>query len=243
MNEGVIDMPLQPIETTTGPLDYTVSSRFGYRFSRYLVLPRITESEEFKSGQPFLLSPMLQSITNEYLTQEEQQATYLRPNGKPDSVLDTIRWYVRLVGRENSVIEFVERGWYRMPSGEQEVSNIDEGIEEEVAEEAGATTDGWIYAFTFPELIKDGPFPIKIGMTIRDVQERVTDQCKGSAIFSQPTILKSWPAQKVSLTERTVQGLLKLSGQWKSDAPGLEWFVTTLAEIDRVVGIVQKETR
>jgi hypothetical protein len=78
---------------------------------------------------------------------------------------------------------------------------------------------------------------------IRDVQERVADQCKGSAIFSQPTILKSWPAQKVSLTERTVQGLLKLSGQWKSDAPGLEWFVTTPAEIERVVGIVQRETK
>jgi hypothetical protein len=71
-------MPLIAIETTTGPLEYTVSSRFGYRFSRYLVLPRITESDEFKSGQPFQLSPMIQAITNEYLTQDEQQDTYLR---------------------------------------------------------------------------------------------------------------------------------------------------------------------
>ena len=77
---------------------------------------------------------------------------------------------------------------------------------------------------------------------IRDVDERITDQCKGSAIFSPPKLLKSWRMQKVSLTERTVQGLLKLSGQWKSDAPGSEWFVTTLAEIERVVGIVQRET-
>jgi hypothetical protein len=235
-------MPLKPIETTTGPLEYTVSSRFGYRFSRYLVLPRITESEEFKSGQPFQLSPMIQAITNEYLTQEEQQATYLRPNGSPESVFDAIRWYVRFVGREINVIEFVERGWYRMPSGEQAVGNSDDGIDEEIAEEAGPTTDGWIYAFTFPELIKDEPFPIKIGMTIRDVEERVADQCTGSAIFSTPKILKSWRVQKVSLTERTVQSLLKLSGQWKSDAPGSEWFVTTLAEIERIVGIVQRET-
>ena len=235
-------MPLKAIETTTGLLEYTVSSRFGYRFSRYLVLPRITESEEFKTGQPFQLSPMIQAITNEYLTQEEQQATYSRSNGSAESVFGAIRWYVRFVGREINVIEFVERGWYRMPSGEQAVGINDDGIDEEIAEEAGPTTDGWIYAFTFPELIKDEPFPIKIGMTIRDVEERVADQCKGSAIFSPPKILKSWGVQKVSLTERTVQGLLKLSGQWKSDEPGSEWFITTLAEIERILGIVQRET-
>lgn len=79
-------------------------------------------------------------------------------------------------------------------------------------------------------------------MTIRDVEERVADQCKGSAIFSSPKMLKSWGVQKVSLTERTVQGLLKLSGQWKSDAPGSEWFVTTLAEVERLLVIVQNET-
>ena len=78
---------------------------------------------------------------------------------------------------------------------------------------------------------------------IRDVEERVSDQCKGSAFFSPPQVLKSWRVQKVSLTERTVQGLLKLSGQWKSDAPGSEWFMTTLAEVERIVGIVQRETR
>lgn len=235
-------MPLKPIETAAGPLEYTVSSSFGYRFSRYLVLPRISESEEFKSGQPFQLSPMIQEITNEYLTQEEQEATYLKPNGNSESVFNAIRWYVRFVGKEINAIEVVERGWYRMPSGEQPNSNNDDEIDEEIAEEAGPTTDGWIYAFTFPELIKDGSFPIKIGMTIRDVEERVADQCKGSAIFSPPKILKSWSVQKVSLTERTVQGLLKLSGQWKSDAPGSEWFITTLAEVERILGIVQKET-
>jgi len=236
-------MPRIAIETTTGPLEYTVSSRFSYRFSRYLVLPRITESDEFKSGQPFQLSPMIQAITNEYLTQDEQQDTYLRPNGMPESVFDSIRWYVRYVGRENNVIEFVERGWYRMPSGESATPSNDDGIDEEIAEEAGPATDGWIYAFTFPELIKNEPFPIKIGMTIRDVEERVADQCKGSAIFSPPKILKSWKVQKVSLTERTAQNLLKLSGQWKSEAPGAEWFVTTMVEIERIIGIIQRETR
>lgn len=236
-------MPLKSIETTTGPLEYTVSNGFGYRFSRYLVLPRITESDEFRSGQPFHLLPMIRSITNEYLTQEEQQASYLRPNGSPESVFAAIRWYVPYVGRDNEIIERVEPGWYRMPSGDQTVDNSDDGIDEEIAEEAGPATDGWIYAFTFPDLIKNEPFPIKVGMTIRDVEERVADQCRGSAFFSPPKLLKSWRVNQVSLTERTVQGLLKLSGQWKSDAPGAEWFVTTVDEIERVVGIVQKETR
>jgi hypothetical protein len=186
---------------------------------------------------------MIEALTNEYLTTEEQQATYLKPNGQPESVLSAIRWYVRYVGKDIAAIEFVERGWYRMPTGEQPVGDNEDGIDEEIAEEAGPTADGWIYAFSFPELVKDGPFPIKIGMTIRDVEERVADQCRGSAFFSKPKILRSWNVQKVSLTERTVQGLLKLSGQWKSDAPGLEWFVTTLTEIERIVGLVQRETR
>ena len=236
-------MSLKLIETTAGPLEYTVSNGFGYRFSRYLVLPRITESEEFRSGQQFHLLPMIKAITNEYLTQEEQQATYLRPNGRSESVFGAIRWYVPYVGRYNEIIERVEPGWYRMPSGEQTADTRDDEIDKEIAEEAGSATDGWIYAFTFPELIKDEPFPIKVGMTIRDVEERVNDQCRGSAFFSPPKLLKSWRVNQVSLTERTVQGLLKLSGQWKSDAPGSEWFVTTVDEIERIVGIVQRETR
>lgn len=239
-------MPLKPIITTNGPLDYTASSGFAYRFSRYLVLSRITGSEEFKSGQPFHLLPMIRAITDEYLTQEEQQAIYVRKNGKPEGVFDAIRWYVPYLGRETASIERVEPGWYRMPTGESPADTIGDEIEEEIAEdvgEAGAPTDGWIYAFTFPELIKNEPFPIKVGMTIRDVDERIGDQCKGSAIFSPPTVLKSWPVLKVSLTERTLQNLLKLSGQWKSEAPGKEWFVTTLEEVERLLIIVQKETR
>jgi hypothetical protein len=236
-------MPLKPIETTTGPLEYAISSGFAFRFSKYLVLPRIADSQEFRSGQPFHLLPMIRAITDEYLTQEEQQATYTRPNGKHESVFDAIRWYVPVQGRKSGVIERVQPGWYRMPTGEQETANSSDEIEEEIEEETGATSDGWIYAFTFPHLIKSEPFPIKVGMTIRDVEERVADQCRGSAFFSKPKILGSWPVKKVSLTERTVQGLLKLSGQWIPDAPGSEWFNTTMDEIERTVGIVQKETR
>ncbi len=110
-------------------------------------------------------------------TQEEQQSTYLRPNGRSESVFDAIRWYVRFVGRENSVIEFVERGWYRMPSGEPTEDPAGDGIEEEIAEETGPSTDGWLYAFTFPELVQDRPFPIKIGKTAGDVTQRVEKQC------------------------------------------------------------------
>lgn len=198
------------------------------------------ESPEFKSGQPFQLAPMIQKITDEYLAPDEQSATYLRPNGKHETVRNAIRWYVRHVGR-GGFIEMVDRGWYRMPTGEPETTG-DDDIDEEIAEEDDQE-EGWIYAFSFPELIKDGAFPIKIGMTIRDVEERVTDQCRGSAIFSSPRILNSWSVRRVGLTERTVQNLLKLSGQWKADAPGTEWFVTTLAEIERVLSIVTKETR
>lgn len=236
-------MPIKPIETANGPLEYEASSGFAYRFSRYLILSHITESEEFRGGNQFHLLPMIRAITSEYLTQEEQHATYKRQNGKPESVFDAIRWYVPYIGRQTKVLERVLPGWYRMPTGEEVADNGGDEIDEEIAEESGPATEGWLYAFTFPELIKDGPFPMKVGMTIRDVEERVADQCRGSAIFSPPKILRTWQVHKVSLTERTVQNLLKLSGKWKSEAPGTEWFITTLAEVERVVGIVQNETR
>ena len=236
-------MPIQNIVTTTGPLEFSATSSFGYRFSRYLVLPRIAESSEFRTGEPFQLSPIIQGIVNEYLTPEEQQDTYVRPNGRNESVIDSIRWFVRYVGREISAIEFVERGYYRMPTGEPTVEQANEEIEEELAEEPGAVTDGWLYAFTFPELMNQINFPIKVGMTIRDVEERVNDQCRGSAIFSNPVILKSWPVCKALLSERTVHCLLNLSGQWTSDAPGSEWFITNIEEVDRIVNLVIDETK
>lgn len=238
-------MPLKPIITTNGTLEYAASSGFAYRFSKYLVLSRITDSNEFRGGQPFHLLPMIREITNEYLTLEEQQTKYTRKNGMPEGVFEAIRWYVPFLGRQSDAIERVKPGWYRMPTGDLPDSNNGDEIEEEIAEdflETGAQTDGWIYAFTFPELIKNEPYPIKIGMTIRDVDERVIDQCKGSAIFSPPTIIKSWRVRKVSLTERTLQNLLKLSGQWKSEAPGKEWFVTNLEEVERLLQIIRNET-
>ena len=236
-------MPIQPIVTTTGLLEYSVSSSFGYRFSRYLVLPKIAESDEFRSGEPFQLSPKIQAIVNEYLTPDEQMATYVRPNGADESVLDTIRWFVRYVGRDIHAIELVERGLYRMPTGQETIEQATDEIEEELAEEPGAVTSGWLYAFTFPELMNTPNYPIKIGMTLRDVEERVNDQCRGSAIFSPPRILKSWPVQQALLSERTVHCLLKLAGNWRSDAPGSEWFTTNIDQVDRIVNLVISETR
>ena len=236
-------MPIQPILTTTGPLEYSVSSSFGYRFSRYLVLPRVAESDEFTSGEPFQLSPKIQDIVDEYLTPEEQMATYVRPNGRDETVLDTIRWFVRYVGRDINAIELVERGFYRMPTGQETIGQSTDEIEEELAEEPGAITSGWLYAFTFPELMNSPNYPIKVGMTLRDVNERVNDQCRGSAIFSPPRILRFWPVQQALLSERTVHCLLRLSGNWKSDAPGTEWFTTNIDEVDRIVNLVISETR
>ena len=236
-------MPIQPIVTATGPLEYTVSSTFGYRFSRYLILPKIADSSEFRSGEPFLLSPKIQLIVDEFLTADEQMASYIRPNGRYESVRDAIRWYVRFIGREINAIEFVERGYYRMPTGEESGQQVTEEIEEELADEHDAITSGWLYAFTFPELLNLPNYPIKIGMTTRDVQERVNDQCRGSAIFSQPQLLRSWPVQEALLSERTVHCLLKLSGKWRSNVPGSEWFTTNIEEVDRIVNLVISETR
>ena len=111
-------MPIKIIETINGPLEYAASSSFAYRFSKYFLLPEITRSNQFKCGEPFHLLPLIKSITNEYLTLDEQQARYTKNNGSPEGVFEAIRWYVPYIGRDSKTIERVKPGWYRMPTGD-----------------------------------------------------------------------------------------------------------------------------
>ena len=125
---------------------------------------------------------------------------------------------------------------YKFP----EMEDIDQADAEDSVLEDGdpedAVAEGFIYAFTFPTLInQSGTFPIKIGMTVNDVQHRVASQCKGSAIFENPKILGYWRVQRVGFVEAAIHKMLAARGKWRENVPGTEWFNTSVDEIKSII--------
>jgi hypothetical protein len=124
---------------------------------------------------------------------------------------------------------------------EQEMEDVElAATDEDDVEDAASEFDGWIYAFSFPVLVQSSaPFPIKIGKTIKDVEERVAYQCKGSASFDNPIILGRWQVKRVSSVETAIHATLKSKGKWRENIPGTEWFNTTIAEVESIVRFIQ----
>ena len=93
--------------------------------------------------------------------------------------------------------------------------------------------------FSFPALVRnDAPYPIKVGMTTGSVEERVATQCRSSATFDNPVILGRWQVRRVGPTEKAVHNTLRARGKWRENVPGLEWFDTTVAEVQAIIDFV-----
>ena len=80
---------------------------------------------------------------------------------------------------------------------------------------------------------------LNIGKTIKDVEDRVAYQCKGSASFDNPVILGRWQVRRVSSVETAVHATLKSKGKWRENVPGTEWFNTTINEIETIVNFIR----
>ena len=126
---------------------------------------------------------------------------------------------------------------------EQEMEDVElEATDDDDVEDAASEFDGWIYAFSFPILVQaNEPFPIKIGKTIKDVEDRVSYQCKGSASFDNPIILGRWQVSRVSTVETAIHATLKSRGKWRENVPGTEWFNTTISEIQSIVEFIHPQ--
>ena len=120
--------------------------------------------------------------------------------------------------------------------------SIDEAIAEAdaIATDVDSDDSGAIYAYSFPTLRKDGDkFPIKIGLTLgNDPENRVDLQCRQTCCFEYPVILGKWHMQRVASVESAIHSTLEARGS-KRDAPGKEWFDTTVAEIESIIKFVQ----
>jgi hypothetical protein len=84
-----------------------------------------------------------------------------------------------------------------------------------------------------------GNFPIKVGLTTGDdANARVTQQCKQTCCFEFTVVLYTWKVLRVAAVEDAIHSTLEARGS-KREAPGTEWFDTTLVEIESIVNFVQ----
>lgn len=218
-------------------IPFEATNSFCYRFARYEVLPRIIALPEVQGSERFRLVELVKRSVDEILTPAQQSATYLRAKtGEPLTVIKTIKWYVPFLAKKTEQLIPLGDGFYRIPVA----ADIDEAAAEDSALDDGeleaSESDGYVYAFSFPALIaQQGAFPIKIGMTVNDVQQRVVSQCKSSAAFDNPTVLGQWKVIRVGYVESAVHKMLAARGKWRENVPGTEWFNTTVDEIKSII--------
>jgi len=227
------------------PIAFEPNASFCYRFARYHLLPEIAQEPEALSGEPFKLNPVITRVLSQYLTEAQMGLSYPARDteGKTHQVGATIRFFVSLRAKRGSESPFVwmgQSGMYRLKSNTELTQEAAEDVDEAIEEQGDVEFNGWIYAFTFPAIKRiNEPFPIKIGLTsAADVETRVFGQCKGAGFFEKPEILGRWQVKRVAQVEDAIHAVLKARGRWKEDAPGDEWFITTIDEVQSVIGFL-----
>ena len=222
-------------------MEFVPDRSFAYRFSRYELLPEIQKLPEAQSGERFLLRELAWPLIDSRLTQEDQSIRLKKARSEGDeSMGQLIRFYVPFLVKTLNVFESLGNGYFRAQI-DVEVSESDlKDAEIEAGDEVADEFAGYIYAFSFPSIVADGVFPIKVGKTTGDVESRVMDQCKGSATFEPPKVLATWAVKRVGPTELAVHNVLKARGKHREEALGREWFNTTIAEVTAIIEFIAR---
>jgi hypothetical protein len=227
------------------PIEFEPNASFCYKFARYHLLPEIAKEPEAFSAEPFKLNPVINRVLCRYLTDEQMGLCYPARDteGKMHQVGGAIRFFASLRAKRGPESPFVwlgQSGMYRLKSDTELTQEAAEDEDEAIEEQADVEFNGWIYAFTFPAIKKGKePCPIKVGLTTAaDVETRVFGQCKGSGFFEKPEILGRWQVRRVAQVEDAIHAVLKARGRWKEDAPGDEWFITTIDEVQSIIGFI-----
>ncbi|MDP1693603.1 MAG: GIY-YIG nuclease family protein [Burkholderiaceae bacterium] len=219
--------------------DFEPANSWCYKFSRYQALPEILAMPEVVGGQSFRLIELSRRVLDNHLTTEQQGARFKRARTEGEvSIAASVKFYIPFLAKGTGLLTNEGEGMFRLPSADDIETEVVEAALEAGDEEAGEF-DGWIYAFSFPLLIKsNGPYPIKVGKTTVEVQERVTSQCKGSAGFDKPKVLGQWRFKRVGAVELAVHNILKARGRWRENVPGTEWFDTTIVDIGKIIAFI-----
>jgi hypothetical protein len=230
-----------PIQT---PFEPTKS--FCYRVARYELLDLIAQEPEAKTYQPFRMIEVTKRIIKENLTPAQLAIEIPAAEAdRVDTVFDSLKFFVQLHAKRLSGSPFIwlgNGGMYRLKDPgdiEQEIQEAESEALELNEDQELSEYDGWIYAFSFPMLIREnGDFPIKIGKTAQDVDARVAHQCRSSASFDNPKVLGRWQVKRVTAFEQALHATLKVRGKWRENVPGTEWFDSNLSEIERLVSSI-----
>lgn len=224
-------------------MEFEPTKSFCYRFARYELLDEIAKEPEAISGAQFKMIDLAKRVIERHLTREQLSVEIPAAEAdRIDTVYSALKFFVALQAKRLSSSPFVwlgNGGMYRLKSDTDIQQEMEEAVLDAEDEEEVTVFDGWIYAFSFPVLVKDGmAFPIKIGRTINDVEGRIAYQCKGSATFQNPVILSRWQVKRVGAVESAIHATLKSRGKWRENVPGTEWFDTTLAEVEAIINFI-----
>ena len=227
------------------PIEFEPNASFCYKFARYHQLPALAQEPEALSGEPFKLNPVINRVLSRYLTEDQMGLSYPARDteGKMHQVGKAIRFFASLRAKRGPESPFVwlgQSGMYRLKSDTELTLEATEDVDQAIEDQADVEFNGWIYAFTFPTIKSvQKLFPIKVGLTTAaDVELRVFGQCKGAGFFEKPEILGRWQVKRVAQVEDAIHAVLKARGRWKEDAPGDEWFITSIDEVQSIVSFI-----
>ncbi|GAB1578626.1 GIY-YIG nuclease family protein [Bordetella petrii] len=228
-------------------MDFEATNSFCYQFARYVALPEILQMPQVQGGAEFRLIELSREVIARHLTDEQQSATFIRPQaGVSAQVGQTIRFYIPFVAKNTKQLISLGGGLFRLPTADDISEDALEASVADVENDSDPTDPtidqaGTVYAFTFPMLKRNGaPFPIKVGRATGSPEARIAVQCRQSAAFESPEILRLWSTQRVQALERAIHSVLRCRGKWREHAPGKEWFDTTLDEIEEIVQFIER---
>lgn len=210
-----------------------------YRAARYELLPQIAEIARKYGEEPFLLREISKRVLAETYTADQLEIRVKKAQSDKTEKISTIfGFYIPFLAENLQLFENLGDGMFKNISIEEELAEADA-----VATDVESHDAGIIYAYSFPLLQKNsGKFPIKIGLTTTgDSEARVNQQCKQTCCFENPIVLKTWEVQRVAAVEDAIHSTLEARGS-KRNAPGREWFDTTIEEIDSIVKFVQSSS-
>ena len=96
-----------------------------------------------------------------------------------------------------------------------------------------------VYLYYYPayqclaELQSEEVWPCKIGKSRNEPISRIISQTR-TALPEYPKVGLIIKTDELNLMETTIQGILRLQGKQKNDAPGNEWFITSPNEVEQI---------
>lgn len=210
-----------------------------YKATRYELLPELAERARAFGDEPFLLRELYKKLLAETYTPDQLDIRVKKAESDATDKMSRIfGYYIPFLAENLKVLENLGGGMFRNISLEDEVAEADA-----VATDPDSNDAGIIYTYSFPSIIREvGKYPIKVGLTTTgDAEARVTQQCKATCCFEHPRILKTWEVRRVAAVEDAIHSTLEARGA-RRQAPGTEWFDTTVEEVESIVRFVQQSS-